>query len=114
MNNNDLGYVYFFLNINDNTIKIGFTKNLKQRRKSLSTGSSGRLALLGYIVNNISLEKELHKRFGNLRIRHNGEWFRVSKDLLVYINNNNAIKTNWIEMDELSGKVNIYKRMKNF
>jgi len=38
---NDSGFVYFFLNINDNSIKIGFTKNIEKRKKSLSTGVSG-------------------------------------------------------------------------
>lgn len=109
----NIGYVYFFLNINDNTIKIGFTKNIEQRRKSLSTGSSGKLALLGYIRSDISLEKELHKQFENCRIRHNGEWFDpfTSPDLIHYLNENNDIKDNWIELDD--GKVRIYKRMKN-
>lgn len=107
-----MGFVYFFLNINDNSIKIGFTKNIEQRKKSLSTGSSGKLVLLGYIKSDdaIGLEKQLHRQFVNFKIRQNGEWFLPKQSILDYLNKNSDIKNNWIELD--NGKVRVYKRMK--
>jgi len=70
--------------------------------------------LLGYVLGNVSLEKALHTQWDLLRIRHSGEWFNCSNEIAEWINSNNVIQSNWIELDDDSGKVRIYKRMKNF
>ena len=45
----------------------------------------------------MSKEKELHKKFGRLRVRNSSEWFNVNDELLDYINQNNEM----IEMKDM-------------
>ena len=90
------GYVYFITD--GEYIKIGYTKNHpKKRLKQLNTGNDKKLFLLGYILGNMSKEKELHKKFGRLRVRNSSEWFNVNDELLDYINQNNEM----IEMKDM-------------
>lgn len=102
--------VYFVGNITDNSIKIGYSSNIQKRIKQLSTGSSQRLTLLGYIESEKSLEKELHIKFSHHRIRSNGEWFSVNdnSDLIDYINKYSCIDL-YIEYDN---GLKVYKKIK--
>ena len=80
--------VYFITD--SNYIKIGYTKNdVKKRLKQLQTSNPNKLFLLGYIEGDKEIEKKLHKKFYASIIRHNGEWFSPTQDLLDYINTNN-------------------------
>lgn len=105
------GFVYFFSN--SKNIKIGYTKNRPESRlKQLNTGSDTQLYMLGYIHGSTELEKSLHKKFGQDRIRQNAEWFYPSQELIDFINENNEIKDNYIEF--VDNKCWVFKRMPGF
>ena len=68
------GKVYFLSD--GEYIKIGFTtKTIEKRIKQLSTGSAKRIFCLGYFQGTVEDESNLHRRFGKLRLRSEGEWF---------------------------------------
>ena len=75
------GFIYLIENVNDETVKIGFTKkNVERRLKQLLTGSSGDLVILktfpiefGQIT-----ERYLHRVYNCKNIR--GEWFSLDID----------------------------------
>lgn len=55
------------------SIKIGLATNVKARMAELQTGNHEELQLLGFIPGDRCLERQLHRRFSEFRIR--GEWF---------------------------------------
>ena len=84
------GYVY--LSRINNSYKIGASKNLPERMKSLQTGSVDDIKLEHTIYTDTpyQLEKQLHYRFKHKRIRR--EFFNLDNDDIVYIKN---IKADW-------------------
>jgi len=72
-------YTYFITENEHNEsyrIKIGFSKNPGKRIKSLQTGNSRKLALMGWIeTEGQDLERSLHKKYKNHNL--NGEWFAI-------------------------------------
>lgn len=72
-------YTYFIIENEDNDahrIKIGFSKDPKKRIRALQTGSSRKLALMGWIESEGKiLEQSLHKKYASYRL--NGEWFSI-------------------------------------
>ncbi len=76
------GMIYFIRSGKD-TIKIGYTADLKKRFKSLQAASAETLKIVGKIYGTQANEKELHKQFAHLRLH--GEWFRLNSELLAYI-----------------------------
>ena len=52
-------------------------------RLGLILWGTAKLSLLGIIEGGRSLEKDLHKRFSDQRVK--GEWFKPSPDLLMFI-----------------------------
>lgn len=102
-----MGYVYF-IGYQDK-VKIGFSTNVYRRKKQLQTANGNNLILLGYISNCTKLnEKELHNKFHNLK--QTGEFFNINEELIDYININNEIKDNWVEIED--NQIKLYKRMK--
>lgn len=81
------GIVYFVFAKELNRVKIGFTgfKTVENRLCGLQTSSPCKLELIGYINSNQDFEKELHNRFDKYRII--GEWFKYSKEIKEYIQN---------------------------
>lgn len=73
-------FVYFIADQNAKQIKIGRAVNVKARLSSLQGGSTNELQLLGALAGGKELERELHQRFAESRIR--GEWFRPTGELL--------------------------------
>ncbi len=78
--NNRIGYVYFIgLKESDNLVKIGYSSdtNFIRRQKRIETSSPHDTFLIGFIKseNYISLEKELHVKYNELRKRR--EWFEI-------------------------------------
>ena len=86
-------YVYFLRNSGTEQVKIGRTKNIDNRIKQLQTGNSGKLFYDFYIETSNSnlLEKTLHKKFSDKRIR--GEWFKISQNESLLIKNQIIKKT---------------------
>jgi DNA-binding XRE family transcriptional regulator len=63
-------------------VKIGYTKNINKRLKQLQTSSPVKLEVLHLIDGNVTLEKELHLLFKDLRT--SGEWFKFDNSILEY------------------------------
>lgn len=99
--------IYFFTN--KKSIKIGYTSQpINKRLQQLNTGSDQKLWCIGYVNGNIDKEKELHKKFDSARIRHNGEWFSPSSELIDYINMYNEKPNVYIEYDSTTNTVEEY------
>lgn len=91
-----MGYIYFIAS--KDKIKIGYTKNsVEKRLNQLQTGNDDKLVLLGYLHGGLDEEKMLHKQFAKYRIRHNGEWFEPSDELIDYINVNNSQPNTYVD-----------------
>ena len=56
-------------------LKIGRSNNARKRLKELQVGSHTKLKLLCEICNMGHIEKQLHKRLEDYKIRRRGEWF---------------------------------------
>jgi hypothetical protein len=79
--------VYFIESVELCRIKIGYSSCHPQHRLScMITGSADELRLLGWVPGSRLLEKRLHDRFAQQRVR--GEWFTISDDLRAYIAEN--------------------------
>lgn len=74
-------FVYFLRAETTRLIKIGVSRDIRQRIVALQTGSPDKLVLMGIIRCDApkDFERELHSRFG--RDRSHGEWFRPSEAL---------------------------------
>jgi hypothetical protein len=86
--NTGVAFVYFILNRDSNSVKIGRAKDVDKRLKSLQTSSPVTLELLKIIqVNGMeeakNLERSLHAKFSHLRMSR--EWFKVTQELISYL-----------------------------
>jgi hypothetical protein len=75
------GYVYFLRA--GNTVKIGFSTNLRQRQEKLRNGNSFPVFICKYVKGCRSVERSFHKRFAEYRLR--GEWFDLRGSLAKYL-----------------------------
>lgn len=80
--------VYFITNNEHNDhsnllIKVGRSKDVKVRLRTLQTGSPYELRLMGWIktVDDRSLESDLHNKYAGQR-RH-GEWFTLAPEAIL-------------------------------
>lgn len=78
------GYVYFFRAAN--TVKIGFTCNVRERAHSLQTGCPEPGFMCKFLPGTMAREKEMHQRFAEYRIA--GEWFELRGRLAKYLERN--------------------------
>lgn len=78
------GCVYF-VQVNNDAVKIGITDNFERRLKILDTSTPYPIKVLKvvYSTGYHSLEIELHKKFADKRIK--GEWFALSSDDIKWI-----------------------------
>lgn len=77
-----MGYVYLIKDSGNDTFKIGRTKDINKRLKTLQTGNSTELEIIfNYKTEYASrLESMLHKRFAHYRV--NNEWFKLPDDIV--------------------------------
>ena len=73
----------YFVQDEDGFIKIGYSENVKKRLAHLQTSSRQKLSLIGSVNGDKNLESLFHRVFRDERVR--GEWFRPSKRLLSFI-----------------------------
>jgi hypothetical protein len=66
-------------------VKIGISSNPKKRLLELRTGTPEQPKILLIVKNKGHMEKVLHKCFSQWRIRKNGEWFMLSKQIKDFI-----------------------------
>ena len=76
--------IYFIGSVESGTVKIGKSSNPEKRLARLQTGNSSRLFLYGVIKGvNEYYETRLHKRFEDIRLE--GEWFKLTDELIQFI-----------------------------
>jgi hypothetical protein len=75
--------IYFIRRPSDGFIKIGTTKCLSQRLKSLASIHGKGLTVLAVRDGQHAEERSLHGQFK--LFREDGEWFRPSEELLLFI-----------------------------
>lgn len=76
-------FVYFVQEEQTRNFKIGKADNVYKRLAQLQTGNSSSLILRLMIRGDEPLEKSLHRRFKEFRIR--GEWFKPCQEIESYI-----------------------------
>ena len=72
----------YLISHSDTFLKIGYTKNINKRLSQLQISSPIKLELYHLIDGNVTLEKELHFIFRDLRTQ--GEWFHFDHSILQY------------------------------
>lgn len=75
------GGVYFVRN--RERVKIGVTTDVSARLSALKTSTPDDLRLLAVQEGDRATEQGLHRRFAEFRL--SGEWFTLSRDILLYI-----------------------------
>ena len=98
-----------------NSYKIGYTKDIAKRLKSLQTGCPNNLKIIDIFHGDYRKEREIQEQFKKSRIRENGEWFefnpKLFKKVLKQINNNSdnaKSSTSDYYKDLILDKVNSY------
>lgn len=69
--------IYFITD--GNNVKIGVSRDISKRMKTLQAYSANRLSLIASCFGGFDLESSLHKKFSHLRIK--GEWFFLTPEL---------------------------------
>lgn len=64
-------------------VKIGIASNLDARLKAIQTHQPETMYVVGTLPGGVELEREIHKQFQHCRMR--GEWFKVTEDLLAFM-----------------------------
>jgi hypothetical protein len=87
-----LEHTYVFYNPSNKTYKIGTSKNVRRRRRTIETMSGTELYILldielleGYDERGALIESYLHKFFKDKRL--DGEWFNLSVRDIIQIRN---------------------------
>ncbi len=81
--------IYFIGSTELGAVKIGKSNNPKKRLIELQTGNSHKLTLFA-VIEDVSpdYEKELHELMDHIRL--NGEWFKLTDELLHFMINKNT------------------------
>jgi Meiotically up-regulated gene 113 len=83
--------IYFMQPTDGGPVKIGYTDNLPTRHKQLEVHYRRPLAVLATMDGDLDTEREIHTRFGHLRLsgskpsRRQPEQFRPGPDLMAFI-----------------------------
>jgi len=105
------GNIVYFIS-NGKEVKIGYSHSPTVRKSQLQTGNSNKLVLLGFIDGDKSVEKDIHKMFGYLRVRENGEWFSLGKDMELLDWINGVLVDKCIRWDGNDGKLCVLSKMR--
>lgn len=77
------GFVYFVTNPQNETVKIGFSKNLHRRMEVLQTGNDVKLLHYASFAMVPHAERVIHKLFADQRLIN--EWFKHTDELDQFI-----------------------------
>ena len=83
--NQDPGDTIYAIKINSGLIKIGKTKNIKDRETHYVNNQVGNMFHIKKCFNCDLTEKVLHHILDKHRIENNKEWFNISDELAIYI-----------------------------
>jgi hypothetical protein len=75
--------IYFIQQGDQPYVKIGIAADFVRRVDALQTASPHALRVLAYFPGTPRVERELHVRFGHLRML--GEWFHLAPEVVEYI-----------------------------
>lgn len=78
----------YFIQAENGPIKIGYSRSLEKRLKSLQASNGQKLTVLGTMKGTLKDEKSLHEKFSDYKI--SSEWFRPYSDLLKFIKENSV------------------------
>ena len=84
---NDIGFIYFFTNMEYGFCKIGFSTNPHKRLNNVQTGCPFSISVHHILKGTKEDEKITHKKFK--KYKSNGEWFFIKGDLDKYLSENN-------------------------
>ena len=73
-------YLYLIHDTVQNTLKIGITRNPKNRFRNIQLATSNKLVMLYALKGKAHLEKELHKEFADIRLA--SEWFKYDERII--------------------------------
>ena len=73
-------YLYLIHDTVQNTLKIGITRNPKNRFRNIQLATSNKLVMLYALKGKAHLEKELHKEFAEIRLA--SEWFKYDDRII--------------------------------
>jgi len=76
--------IYFIQNINTGSVKIGYSRRIKERLSVLSVGSDSKLDIIKVLKVNNQVESVIFNKFSKDRIK--GEWFAYSNNIKRFIN----------------------------
>ena len=79
----------YLISYDNQFLKIGYTKNITKRLAQLQTSIPIKLEVFHLIDGDISLEKEIHVLFKDLRTQ--GEWFNFDNSILEYFENKKCL-----------------------
>ena len=82
--NQDPGDAVYAVKINSGLIKIGKTKNIKDREAHYVNNQVGNMFYIKKCFNCDLTEKVLHHILDKHRIENNKEWFNISDELVIY------------------------------
>jgi prophage antirepressor-like protein len=82
--NQDPGDTVYAIKINSGLIKIGKTKNIKDREAHYVNNQVGNMFYIKKCFNCDLTEKVLHHILDKYRIENNKEWFNISDELAIY------------------------------
>jgi hypothetical protein len=77
------GRVYFLSTRCGRYVKIGYATDVSRRMTEIDLCHPEPLALLGSMPGNPRIEKFMHRKFKDLRVR--GEWFHLAEEIQQYI-----------------------------
>ena len=101
-------HIYFlqYASKQKSPIKIGISKNIKQRKKQISQNHPYKINLIGEIKNiHEDVESTLHLLFFDNKLKH--EWFKYTTELFITIDKINTIQNNcnnlqvWVTDEEI-------------
>lgn len=75
-----VNFIYLAQNTETKSLKIGCSKQPKERLKSLNLSSDVKIIMLSKMKGSFDLEKKLHEKYDSLRL--NSEWFSYSDDII--------------------------------
>ena len=71
-----MGCVYFIRDVDHDRVKVGYSRDAAARLRTLQTGSSGLLEIVGLVAAPQHVERVLHRDLAAYAIR--GEWFAAA------------------------------------